>query len=58
MIKDIAPYISLYWASLMMGRWTGVEAFGFDMSVAKIAKFLAPYLAFSCLPRGQCDCAT
>ncbi|MFY7958091.1 MAG: MFS transporter, partial [Flavobacterium macrobrachii] len=26
--KDIAPYISLYWASLMIGRWTGaVEAF-------------------------------
>ena len=48
MTKDIAPYISLYWASLMIERWTGaVEAFGFDASAAKIAKFLAPYLAFS-----------
>lgn len=28
-IEAIAPYISLYWASLMIGRWTGaVEAFG------------------------------
>lgn len=46
--KDIAPYISLYWASLMIGRWTGaVEAFNFQLSAAKIAKFLAPYLAFS-----------
>jgi FHS family L-fucose permease-like MFS transporter len=47
MTKDIAPFISLYWASLMIGRWTGaVEAFSFSASAAKIAKFLAPYLAF------------
>ena len=45
--KDVAPYISLYWASLMIGRWTGaVEAFNFEASIQKIAKFLAPYLAF------------
>ena len=45
--KDVAPYISLYWASLMIGRWTGaVEAFNFEASMQKIAKFLAPYLAF------------
>ena len=46
--KDIAPYISLYWASLMIGRWTGaVEAFSLNGSLEKILKFLAPYLAFS-----------
>ena len=46
--KDIAPFVSLYWASLMIGRWTGaVEAFNFNAGTAKIAKFLAPYLAFS-----------
>ncbi len=46
-IKDIAPYISLYWASLMIGRWTGaVEAFTDDRSRQKILRFLAPYLAF------------
>jgi FHS family L-fucose permease-like MFS transporter len=46
-INDIAPYISLYWASLMIGRWTGgVEAFTSDMSLQKILRFIAPYLAF------------
>ncbi len=46
--KDIAPYISLYWASLMIGRWTGaVEAFTDNMSTQKILRFLAPYLAFA-----------
>jgi len=45
--KDIAPYISLYWASLMIGRWTGaIEAFTEDMSMQKILRFIAPYLAF------------
>ena len=47
MTKDIAPYISLYWASLMIGRWTGaVEAFTDNMSTQKILRFVAPYLAF------------
>jgi len=46
-IGDIAPYISLYWASLMIGRWTGaVEAFTENMSMRKILRFIAPYLAF------------
>lgn len=45
--KDIAPYISLYWASLMIGRWTGaVEAFTDNMNMQKILRFIAPYLAF------------
>ncbi|MDH4404136.1 MAG: MFS transporter [Flavobacterium sp.] len=45
--QDIAPYISLYWASLMIGRWTGaVGAFTDDMNLQKVLKFLAPYLAF------------
>ncbi|TAH00474.1 MAG: MFS transporter [Sphingobacteriales bacterium] len=46
-LKDIAPYISLYWASLMIGRWTGaVEAFTNKISLQKILRFVAPYLAF------------
>ncbi len=45
--KDVAPYISLYWASLMIGRWGGaVEAFTSDVTMQKIFKFVAPYLAF------------
>ncbi len=46
-IQDIAPYISLYWASLMIGRWTGaVEAFTEEISLQKVLRFVAPYLAF------------
>ena len=45
--KDIAPYVSLYWASLMIGRWTGaVEAFTDNMTTQKLLRFVAPYLAF------------
>jgi FHS family L-fucose permease-like MFS transporter len=46
-IRDVAPYISLYWASLMIGRWTGaVEAFTENISLQKVLRFIAPYLAF------------
>jgi FHS family L-fucose permease-like MFS transporter len=46
-IKDVAPYISLYWASMMIGRWTGaVEAFTDKVSLQKVLRFIAPYLAF------------
>lgn len=46
--KDIAPYVSLYWASLMIGRWSGaVEAFTNKKSLQTIFKFIAPYLAFT-----------
>jgi len=42
-----APYISLFWASLMIGRWTAsAGAFGFAESTKKVLQFLMPYLAF------------
>lgn len=45
--KDIAPYVSLYWASLMIGRWGGaVEAFDISAGAKKMLRFFAPYLAF------------
>jgi FHS family L-fucose permease-like MFS transporter len=45
--EKIAPYVSLYWASLMMGRWTGaVGAFDLSQGVKRILNFLMPYLAF------------
>ena len=45
--EKVAPYISLYWASLMIGRWTGaVGAFDVSMGMKKILNFLLPYLAF------------
>ena len=44
----VAPFVSLYWASLMMGRWTGaVGAFDVSMGAKKILNFLMPYLAFA-----------
>jgi FHS family L-fucose permease-like MFS transporter len=46
--EKIAPYISLYWASLMIGRWTGaVGAFDVSKGAKKILSFLMPYLAFA-----------
>jgi FHS family L-fucose permease-like MFS transporter len=46
--NEIAPYISLYWASLMIGRWTGaVEAFSGKSSLRHVLRFIAPYLAFA-----------
>lgn len=45
--ENIAPFISLYWASLMMGRWTSsVGAFNFSSNTKSILRFLMPYLAF------------
>lgn len=46
-IKGVTPYVSLYWASMMIGRWGGAaEAFGLDKTKTMILKFVAPYLAF------------
>ncbi|RYF90007.1 MAG: MFS transporter, partial [Chitinophagaceae bacterium] len=45
--EKVAPYISLYWASLMIGRWTGaVGAFDVSAGTKKILSFFMPYLAF------------
>ena len=46
--QNVAPYISLYWASLMIGRWTGaVGAFDVSEGAKKILSFFMPYLAFA-----------
>ena len=45
--EDIAPYISLFWASLMIGRWTGsVGAFNINAGAKQVLRFLMPYIAF------------
>ena len=45
--ENIAPFVSLYWASLMIGRWTAsVGAFGVKKSMRQILNFVMPYLAF------------
>lgn len=46
-ISQVAPYVSLYWASMMIGRWGGAaEAFGLDKSKTMALKVIAPYLGF------------
>lgn len=45
--ENIAPFVSLFWASLMMGRWTSsVGAFDVSSSVKSVLRFIMPYLAF------------
>jgi len=45
--ERIAPFVSLFWASLMMGRWTSsVGAFNISSSAKSILRFIMPYLAF------------
>ncbi len=44
---QVAPYVSLFWASLMIGRWTGaVGAFDLKKGTKEVLNFLMPYLAF------------
>jgi FHS family L-fucose permease-like MFS transporter len=44
----VAPFISLYWASLMIGRWTSsVGAFDITKGAKQVLKFLMPYIAFA-----------
>ena len=43
----IAPFISLFWASLMIGRWaSSVGAFDVSKGAKQVLKFLMPYIAF------------
>jgi FHS family L-fucose permease-like MFS transporter len=45
--EDVAPYVSLFWASLMMGRWTSsIGAFNLSSSIRSVLRFIMPYLAF------------
>lgn len=45
--NHMAPFVSLFWASLMIGRWTGsVGAFDLKSGTKKTLQFLMPYLAF------------
>lgn len=45
--EQVAPYVSLFWASLMIGRWTGsVGAFDLSKGGKQVMRFLMPYLAF------------
>jgi FHS family L-fucose permease-like MFS transporter len=44
----ISKYISLYWGSLMIGRWTGaISVFNLSKSGKKIATIIVPFIAFA-----------
>ena len=45
---QIAPYISMYWGGLMIGRWTGaITVFNPSDSLKKWLYILVPYIAFA-----------
>jgi FHS family L-fucose permease-like MFS transporter len=45
---DIAPFISLYWGSLMIGRWNGgINVFDTSKIMSKVLKFIIPFVAFA-----------
>jgi len=45
--SKIAPFISLYWGSLMIGRWTGaVGAFNLTKTTKNILTVVVPFIAF------------
>lgn len=45
--SQVAPFISMYWGSLMIGRWAGaINAFKFKSQTKKILTFFIPLLAF------------
>jgi FHS family L-fucose permease-like MFS transporter len=44
----IFPFISLYWGSLMMGRWTGAsESLSENKNTRKILQSVLPFIAFA-----------
>jgi FHS family L-fucose permease-like MFS transporter len=45
--SQAAPFISLYWGSLMIGRWTGaISVFNFKSSTKQLLMFIVPLIAF------------
>ncbi len=45
--SQIAPFIAMYWGSLMIGRWTGaIGAFNLSSTVKQILRFIVPLIAF------------
>ncbi len=46
--SEAAPYISLFWASLMIGRWaSAAQAFNVSKQLSKWLPAIMPYLAFA-----------
>jgi FHS family L-fucose permease-like MFS transporter len=46
--SEISKYVSLYWGSLMIGRWTGaIGVFELSTTGKRIATIVVPYVAFA-----------
>lgn len=46
--SQTAPYIAMFWGSLMIGRWTGaIAALGFSDLVKARLKFIVPFIALA-----------
>lgn len=44
---NIAPFVSLYWGSLMIGRWNGsINVFNISKATNLLLKFIVPFIAF------------
>lgn len=45
--SEVAPFISMFWGSLMIGRWTGaISAFEMAKNTRNILRFIMPLIAF------------
>ncbi len=45
--SQISPYISMYWGSLMIGRWAGsISVFGLSNKIKKLLLLIVPLIAF------------
>ncbi len=45
--SQVAPFISMYWGSLMIGRWAGaISAFNFSSKTKQLLTFIVPMIAF------------
>jgi len=46
--SQIAPYIAMFWGSLMIGRWTGaISVFNLNNTAKQILRFVVPLVAFA-----------
>ncbi|RRJ92636.1 MFS transporter [Paenimyroides tangerinum] len=46
--SEITPYVSMYWGSMMIGRWAGaISAFQFSANKKRLLTILMPFIAFS-----------
>lgn len=46
--SEIAPFVAMFWGSLMIGRWVGsVNVFPLDDKKKMILKFIVPFIAFA-----------